>query len=253
MAVIIAYLLNPVVNWFTRRTPLKRGAAAAIVYITFLILLGLIPSLGAPLVIQQISQIDFDVQEIADQVNEAMDYQVAIGGLQVNMSGLVEPVTGSLTDIFSPLATWAANVAVGIAGGFIWAIFIFVVGFYLLLDANRFSAWLDSWIPSAYEEEFNQLRREIDSVWKAYFIGQLTLAIIVGIIIGISTALLGIKSALLLGIVAALLELIPNWGYSISGIVGVTFAYFQGSSYLPLPAWVFALLVTRFLFFDVAN
>jgi len=146
------------------------------------------------------------------------------------------------------LATWAANVAVNIAGGFIWTIFIFVVGYYFLTDMNRFSAWIDSWIPPAYLEEFKQLRREIDAVWKSYFIGQLTLAIIVGVIIGVSTAILGIKSALILGIVAALLELIPNWGYSISGAVGVIFAYFQGSTYIPLPEWAFALLVAGFYF-----
>ncbi len=248
VAVIIAYLLNPVVNWLTRRTPLKRGGAAVFVYVAFLIILALIPSLGAPLIIQQIRQLDFDVQELADQLNEAIDYQVTIRGVNVNMSSLIEPVTGGLDQIFSPLASWAANLAVGIAGGFIWAIFIFVVGFYLLLDANRFSDWLDSWIPPVYEEEFNQLRHEIDSVWKAYFVGQLTLAILVGLIIGFSTALLGIKSAFLLGIVAALLELIPNWGYSISGVIGTMFAYFQGSTYLPLPSWAFALLVAGFYF-----
>ncbi len=248
VAVIIAFLLNPVVNWMTRRTVLKRGPAAAIVYIAFLIILGLIPSIGAPLIIQQVSQLDLNVQEISNRINEAMDYQMVIIGLRFNLTTLVEPITGSLDSILSLFAAWAANIAVEIAGGFIWAIFIFVVGFYLLLDANRFSDWLDSWIPPDYAKEFKQLRSEINGVWKAYFVGQLTLAIIVGFIIGICTALLGIKNAALLGIVAALLELIPNWGYSISGFVGVLFAYFQGSTYIPLPTWAFALLVGAFYF-----
>lgn len=248
VAVIIAFLLNPVLNWLTERTSLKRGLAAPIVYIIFLIVLALIPTLGGPLIIQQVGQLDIDVQQVADQVNEAMDYQVVLGGVTVNMTSLVEPITGSLDQIFSPLATWAANLAVEIAGGFIWAIFIMVVGFYFLLDANRFTEWVDSWIPLAYQEEFNQLRHQIDQVWRAYFVGQVTLAIIVGTIIGVSTAALGIRSAILLGIVAALLELIPNWGFGLSGTVGVIFAFFQGSSYLPLPAWAFALLIAGFYF-----
>jgi predicted PurR-regulated permease PerM len=249
VAVIIAYLLNPPVNWLTIRTPLKRRWAALVIYIGFLlVILVLMPTLFAPLIIQQIRQLDIDVQTIVDQLEEAKDYQMAIAGFRFNMDALVEPVTGSLDQVFSPLATWAATAAVQIAGGFIWAIFIFVVGFYLLLDGNRFSAWLDSWIPPAYAAEFSQLRREIDGVWKAYFLGQLTLAIIVGLIIGLSTALLGIRSAFLLGVVAAILELIPNWGYGISGIVGVLFAYFQGSSWIPLPNWAFALLVAGFYF-----
>jgi predicted PurR-regulated permease PerM len=42
--------------------------------------------------------------------------------------------------------------------------------------------------------------------------------------------------------------LIPNWGYSISGAIGIIFAYFQGSTYIPLPHWAFALLIALFYF-----
>jgi predicted PurR-regulated permease PerM len=248
VAVIFAYLLNPIVNYLEANTPLKRGLAAAIVYILFLVILALIPSLLAPLLVRQIRDLNVDGAGLADQLTEAMDYQIALGGTSFNLSLLIEPLTGSLDQVLSPMATVAAGLAVNIAGGFIWAIFIFVVGYYLLVDANRFSAWVDSWIPPDYFEEFKLLRRELDGVWKAYFIGQLTLALIVGVVIGGVAALLGIKSALLLGIFAALLELIPNWGYGLSGIVGVIFAYLQGSTYIPLPPWAFALLVAGFYF-----
>ena len=123
-----------------------------------------------------------------------------------------------------------------------------MVGYYILVDANRFTAWVDSWIPPDYLEEFKQLRRTIDGVWKSYFIGQVTLAIIVGVIISVATGILGIRSALILGLVAALLELIPNWGYGLSGAIGTAVAYFQGSSYIPLPNWAFALIVAGFYF-----
>jgi predicted PurR-regulated permease PerM len=248
LAVIIAYILNPVVNWLTARTPMRRGAAAAIIYIIFLFLLALIPTIIAPLLVSQIRNLNVDTRQLAEQVTEAMDYPVAVGGVSGNLSTLIEPITGSIDQIFSPAANFAANLAVDIAGGFVWAIFIFVVAFYFLLDANRFIDWVDSWVPPDYLDEIRQLRREIDAVWKSYFVGQVTLAIIVGFLIGIGTAILGIRSALLLGIFAALLELIPNWGYGVSGFIGVIFAYFQGSSWIPIPHWAFALLVAGFYF-----
>ena len=244
VAVIIAYLLNPIVNWLTHRFSYKRRSAATIVYLAFLLILILIPSLGAPLLVQQFQQLDIDIQELADQFNEPLDINMFILGFNIDVGSVTGLVTGSLDNA----ATWAANLAVSIAGGFIWAIFIIVVGYYFLLDADKFSDWVDSWIPPAYLDEAKQLRRELDRVWKAYFFGQVTLAIIVGLIIGISTAVLGIKSAVLLGIVAAILELIPNWGYGLSGIVGALFAYFQGSTWIPLPSWAFAVLVGGFYF-----
>lgn len=248
VAVIIAYILNPVVNRVTHRTALKRSVAAAIIYISFLVLLALIPTLLAPLIVQEISQIDVDVQQLVELDGMLEESTWVIAGQEINVAALQETVEGSLATIFSPLASAAADLAVGIAGGFIWAIFIFVVGYYLLLDANRFIDWVDSWVPAPFIDEFRQLRRVIDGVWKSYFIGQVTLAIIVGVVIGGVTALLGIRSAPILGIVAALLELIPNWGYGISGAVGVVFAYFQGSSYIPLPNWALAVLVGVFYF-----
>ena len=59
---------------------------------------------------------------------------------------------------------------------------------------------------------------------------------------------IGIRSALLLGLIAALLELIPNWGYGLSGAIGIIFALFQGSTWIPLPNWAFALIVGGFYF-----
>lgn len=247
VAVIIAYLLNPLANWLVRRTPLSRRLSVSIVYFIFLLVLALIPSLLAPLIVQQIRQIDIDVQEILNEINGLLGSH-NIAGFSFNTGTLSEQIGGSLDQIFQPAASLAANLAVGIAGGFIWAIFIFVVGYYLLLDANRFSQWIDSWVPTNHHQEIKQLRVALDGVWKSYFLGQLILAIIVGVIIGTVTAILGIRSAILLGFVAALLELIPNWGYSISGAVGMLFAYFQGSTWIPLPPWAFALLVGLFYF-----
>lgn len=248
VAVIIAYLLTPVVNWLSRRTPLSRGVAVPIVYISFLIILALIPSLLAPLVVQQIRQIDLDLQNLSDQFNTALNSFNHATGNFVDPESLAQQAEGSLNQIFSPVAELAATLAFGIAGGVIWAIFIFVVGYYLLLDGNRFGRWVGGWVPKDYHDEFNQLRAALDAVWKSYFLGQVILAVLVGTIIGTSTAILGIRSAILLGLVAALLELIPNWGYGVSGAVGVVFAYFQGSTWIPLPPWAFALLVGGFYF-----
>ena len=247
VAVIIAYLLNPSVNWLTRRTPFKRNVAAGVVYIIFLLVLALIPSIGGPIIFQQISLLDVNFEELA-ALDQSFDYQVSALGYTLDLEPLLLQISGSLDQIFSPVASVAADVLVNTFKGFIWAIFIIVVGYYLLSDAGRFSDWVDSWIPPDYLEESKQLRRSLDNVWKSYFIGQLTLAIIVGFTIGIVTALLGIRSAALLGIVAGVLELIPNWGYGLSGAIGVLFASFQGSTYIPLPAWAFALLVGGFYF-----
>ena len=65
VAVIIAYILNPPVNWLTARTPLRRGLAVTIVYIIFLLILALIPTIGAPILVAQVRALNVDVQDLA--------------------------------------------------------------------------------------------------------------------------------------------------------------------------------------------
>lgn len=55
-------------------------------------------------------------------------------------------------------------------------------------------------------------------------------------------AILGIRSAFILGLVAAVAELVPNIGHTVSAIVGVTVAFIEGS-YLPVSNFWLAVIV----------
>jgi predicted PurR-regulated permease PerM len=180
VAVIIAYLLNPIVNFLVRRTPCNRATAATLSYVGFLIMLVLIPLLLSPIVVRQVTELDIDFVQLYGTIY-ALTGEV---GVDIDYDGVSEQIQGGINEFLSPVASVAANVAVNIAGVFIWFGFILVVGYYLLLDASRLMQWVDSWIPPAYFEEFRQLRMALDRVWKSYFVGQVTLAIIVGTVMG---------------------------------------------------------------------
>jgi predicted PurR-regulated permease PerM len=81
------------------------------------------------------------------------------------------------------------------------------------------------------------------AIWNSFFVGQLILCTLLGIIVGGSMAILGIRSALILGLVAAVAELVPNIGHTVSAVVGFTIALLEGSSYLPVSNLLFALIV----------
>jgi len=55
--------------------------------------------------------------------------------------------------------------------------------------------------------------------------------------------IVGVRNALILGIIAGVLEIIPSIGPTIAAIPAVLIAYFQGSTYLSLSNGWFALLV----------
>jgi predicted PurR-regulated permease PerM len=242
IAVIIAYVLNLPVNWIVQRTRIPRKLVAVVIYITFYIVLALIPAALTPILIQQVRRIDVDLRTINNQVAHFITQPLVIFNLTFDLSYVAAQITRALADMLSPFATGAIGVLFGIAEGVIWAIFIFVVGLYLLLDAPKIREWLDNLAPPDYRYEVTLLRRQISAIWSSFFVGQLILCTVIGLTVGGAMTILGIRSAFILGLVAAVAELVPNIGHTVSAIVGVAVAFIEGS-YLPVSNFWFALIV----------
>jgi predicted PurR-regulated permease PerM len=247
VAVIIAYVLNLPVNWIVQRTRIPRKLVAVIIYIAFYIVLALIPAALTPILIQQVRRIDLDLRTINDQLAHFITQPLIIFNVTFDLSYVAAEVTRTLADLLSPFATGAIGVLFGIAEGVIWAIFIFVVGLYLLLDAPKIRDWFDNLAPPDYRYEVALLRRQISAIWSSFFVGQLILCTVIGVTVGGAMAILGIRSAFILGLVAAVAELVPNIGHTVSAIVGVSVAFIEGS-YLPVSnLWVAVIVILVYI------
>ena len=94
-----------------------------------------------------------------------------------------------------------------------------------------------------YREDAEQLMPRLRHVWSAYLRGQIILALIIFLTVWIGLTLLGVQNSLALGLLAGLLEFLPNVGPVISAGVTIIVAFFQPSNYMGLPSWQFALVV----------
>lgn len=74
----------------------------------------------------------------------------------------------------------------------------------------------------------------------------------VATIFSIVGLVLGLPFALAMGVLAGLLEFLPSIGHGIWMITAALLALFAGSTWLPLPNWVFALIIIGLhLFFQI--
>jgi len=98
-------------------------------------------------------------------------------------------------------------------------------------------------VPHGYLYDARRLASELGPIWDAFLRGQITIAVILGLLVGFSLAALGVHYAPVLGILATLMEFIPIVGPLISTLVGVLVAVFQPDNLLGLsPIW-YAVLV----------
>jgi predicted PurR-regulated permease PerM len=104
--------------------------------------------------------------------------------------------------------------------------------FYLLKDIDRLKHWFrglfvsrDGWLSEASLEK-------VDSVLSGYIRGQLIVCLVVGVVTGVALSVLGIRYALILGIVAGVLNLVPYIGLAITLVLGLLVGVFSPSPWI---------------------
>ncbi len=140
---------------------------------------------------------------------------------------------GAARTFFSSLTGPAFNVLGSAFQIVINVLFVFVLTFYLLKDGAMFVQNLVKVTPEKYQDDVQRLLYELAQVWNAYLRGQLILNVFIGVTTFIVAALLGLPNALILGLLAGLLEFVPNLGPILSMIPAVLLALFSQSSTLP--------------------
>ena len=243
IAVIIAYILTPVVDYLNRRTPVPRSLCVLVVDLAALALVAVIPAVAAPALISELAEVDINTQFLIDSLSRYMSSGPTLWGYRLDLDQLLDRLSSSLQGAVSPLLSQGLFFLIDIATGVLWVIFVFVVSFYLMRDWHRMTRYLSSIVPADYKADYANLTARFARVWQSFFRGQVILSLVVGTVVASTTAIVGLSNALVLGLLAGLLEVIPNFGPVIAAVPAVALALFKGSSWLPIGNFWFALLV----------
>jgi predicted PurR-regulated permease PerM len=183
-----------------------------------------------------------------------LDMTAALEEFQASLTETVGEIQlPSLSDLMNYLMTGVrtaggiVQTAVGIASSVVSAalstLLLAILIYFLTKDGRQLGITVKNLVLPAYQPEVEELGRRLDVVWKSFFRGQIVLSLVVGFVVFLSTSLLGLPGALVLGILAGLLEVIPNLGPVLALIPAVLVALVQGSNVLPVSNLIFALIV----------
>ena len=244
IGLIMAYVLKPVVRLIQHTTRLSRGLATGLLYLLLLALAVPVGIVLIPVIIDQINYLQHQVILFTRYLNNiSTDAYIEVLSLRLSVQDLVRQITSALTSFITSVATGSLSFVLDAARIIALVVFTFVIGFYLTRDAERVTNWFEGLIPPAYRSDIEMLLREIDQVWSSFFRGQVLLSFIVMIILSVLSAALGLPHPLLLGVWGGLLEFMPSIGNMIWGLTAFIVALVAGSTYLPLPNLLFALVV----------
>ena len=222
VALLLAYLTNPLVNLVQKKIP-NRAAAVFISLISITavaVLLGwfIIPMMAGEIV--QMGRIVTNLVNNSDLAEKASQ-QLPPDLWQFIKNFLARP---EVKNFFKDINIWkigkilAQNVLPGVwglitgtASFFVGLVGLFVIGLYfvfLLLDYETVQAWKDL-VPPAHRDSIVGFVDDFESAMSNYFRGQAAVASICGVLFALGFALIGLPLGILLGLFVGLLNMIP--------------------------------------------
>ncbi len=263
VALVLGYLLDPVVGRM-QRVGIKRPWAATIILVGSIVVVLALGVLFAPMLWRQLA--DF-IRAVPDLVARAQDLASSAGNELSNgyIGGLLKRAGIDATapsDFKSEIGDFA-NKGAQWLGGFAnsllsrsaaildilsWLIVTPVVAFYLLLDWPEMIGTIDGLVPPRHRETVWGLAHEIDLALAGFLRGQSLVCLFLALWYGIGLSLVGLNFGLLIGLTGGVLSFVPYIGSLMVLVVSMLIAVIQGWPHWTLPAMTLGVvLVGQFL------
>ena len=158
-----------------------------------------------------------DLPQIVDEVRHS-----DLGGFINGGSDSLDTLREHASDITSGVAKVSGGVAdVGVSAfGAVTLVFsVIFLTLFGLIDEPRVRDWIGGLLYRDKRERYLQVTDRIIQTTSRYMLGNLAISVICGTVYGVTAVILGLPYPLALALIAGILDLIPNIGATIAGII----------------------------------
>ncbi|CAN5324833.1 N/A [soil metagenome] len=227
IALFLALALNPAVDRLERRVK-RRGLATGVVYLAALVAITGVALLFIPTLVDQVN--DF-ARKVPDYLEDLTKGRGRLGFLQEKYH-LVDKAHEALDQGGAAKRFGISGTALALAKGVVTTIVailtIAFMTFFMLLEGPK---WLDrfySLLAPATRKRWQTVGGDIYRTVGGYVTGNLLISLIAGTLTTIVLLLTGVPYALALGLIVAILALIPLAGATIAAIIVGSIAFLHG-------------------------
>jgi len=219
ISLFLALALNPAVEWFQRQGLKRRGLAAAVTYLLALAFFVAIGFLFVPTLVNQVN--DF-VQKLPDYAHDVTHGRGRLGFLETKYH-IQERIRDAVKDGGAKRLLGLSGAAVTLAKGVITIVVATVtiafMTFFMLLEGPT---WMDRFyglLPERSQQRWRKVGHDIYRTVGGYVTGNLLISLIAGGLTTIVLLIMGVPYAVALGLIVAILDLIPLAGATIAALL----------------------------------
>ncbi|MDU3087404.1 MAG: AI-2E family transporter [Peptoniphilus harei] len=273
IAIIFAYIIDPIVNYLERKG-IKRQFGVIIVYISAILIFGILIVSVIPKTINEISNLltslpamvdtlirevnnfasnvfaKFNIELPENFINVYKETNPKVNG-DVETPQIVSDILNSIKATINDLIVKAQGSLMGSLSnvlsklyGFLTSAFrlvlIIIFSFYFSVDKDRFMHRVKKAIPNKYRDDISYLTSNIDTALQQFIRGRMLMAIFVGLITMAYLLVLRVDFAIIIGLITCVADIIPYIGPFLGCAPAVLFAFMDS----PMKAlWVLILFV----------
>lgn len=218
-SVLIAFMLLPLTKWFERRR-FPRSMAALSALLLFIIALGGVCFFfGA-----QTTDFARDLPELGVRIQGwTVNLQDWIARkFEVDASHQLQYLNKAAADFARYASVIIQALLLAVTGFAIWTVFVFIFTYFILTHRTLLRNFITCLFHRDDQPQVIEVLGEVRVLANGYIVGLLTEMVVVAVLNIAAFFIFGIKYALLLGVLAAVLNIIPYLGiYTAAGIAGI--------------------------------
>ncbi|HSX58148.1 MAG TPA: AI-2E family transporter [Candidatus Saccharimonadales bacterium] len=245
LAGIFAYIFSPLVDYLEHRVKIPRIWSIILLYLSFFVLAVFFFVWVFSAAVNETRDLTAEINEINSLGTQTFQNlpDIVIAGQHFGLKPIVEEslkttvhsiahFQGSLFPVFSEVVRYGLRFLI-----------FWVVAFYLLKDGKILFEAVGRKFSKESEKEIQEVGRRINVVLGGYLRGQIILILLMATVSTIFLTIMGVKFAIVLGILTGFLELIPFAGPIIATTIVAGVAFITGSNNWGLDPVMLSLII----------
>jgi predicted PurR-regulated permease PerM len=224
IAVILASGLQPFIAWLRGHMSIGRGPTILLVYGVFLVI---VVGMALFVVPAALAQLDRTITSLPPFFDRAQQWAATLhpGSVSRTVSTLIDAAARTLKGVDGgPSTGQVVQVGLTLAEALTSILTLLTVVYFWLTEHARLQRYVLAFVPQHRRKRARDVWNAAETRLGMWVRGQLILMSSIGVATGIAYTLLGVPSALLLGLLAALAEAIPIVGPLLGAIPAVVVA-----------------------------
>jgi predicted PurR-regulated permease PerM len=210
-------VLSPVVTEMERRLGWSRAWCSTMLVLAVVLVIAVVGLVLVQAVSGSVRGFSDDLPQIVDRVRHS-----DLGNFVNSGSDSLDALRKHAGDIANGVGKVSGGVAHVGASAFGAVTLVFSVVFltlFGLIDEPRWRDWIGSLLYREKRERFLRVTDRIIDTTSRYMLGNLAISVICGTVYGLTALLLGLPYPLALAVIAGILDLVPNIGATIAGVI----------------------------------